>query len=52
MDFDQVSRDDAVGSVFIDLNPLTTDEVDQIAGWFPIFDTLRYDSCLATPFSS
>jgi hypothetical protein len=41
MDYDQISYNDAIGSVFIDLNPLLTwDSGAQISGWFPIYDTL------------
>jgi hypothetical protein len=43
LDFDQVTRNDSVGNVYIDLSPLLTDGgLDQIAGWFPIYDTLKY----------
>ncbi|KAJ3090649.1 hypothetical protein HK102_003097 [Quaeritorhiza haematococci] len=42
MDYDQITYNDAIGTVFIDLNPLLTwDSTSQIAGWFPIYDTLQ-----------
>ncbi|KAJ3415693.1 hypothetical protein HDV05_004371 [Chytridiales sp. JEL 0842] len=42
MDYDQITYNDAIGAVFIDLNPLLAwDSNSQISGWFPIFDTLR-----------
>ncbi|KAJ3220092.1 hypothetical protein HDU67_006848 [Dinochytrium kinnereticum] len=42
MDYDQITYNDAIGTVFIDLNPLLTWESRaQMAGWFPIFDNLR-----------
>lgn len=52
MDYDTISSDDAIGTVFIDLNSLLAweaDEIDdsttvdegQIDGWFPIYDNLR-----------
>ncbi|KAI8930309.1 hypothetical protein BC831DRAFT_502422 [Entophlyctis helioformis] len=41
MDYDQITYNDAIGTIFIDLNPLLTwDSPAQIAGWFPIYDTL------------
>ncbi|KAJ3174916.1 hypothetical protein HDU87_006582 [Geranomyces variabilis] len=42
MDYDQITYNDSIGTVFVDLNPLLTwDSKTQIAGWIPIFDTLR-----------
>ncbi|KND04384.1 uncharacterized protein SPPG_00115 [Spizellomyces punctatus DAOM BR117] len=42
MDYDQITYNDSIGTVFIDLNPLLTwDSMAQISGWIPIFDTLR-----------
>ncbi|KAI9007389.1 hypothetical protein BC832DRAFT_610651 [Gaertneriomyces semiglobifer] len=42
MDYDQITYNDSIGTVFIDLNPLLTwDSTSQISGWIPIFDTLR-----------
>ncbi|KAI9208468.1 uncharacterized protein BJ171DRAFT_207984 [Polychytrium aggregatum] len=42
MDYDQITYNDAIGTVFIDLNPLLSwDSNSCISGWFPIFDTLR-----------
>jgi len=42
LDHDAITANDAVGSVFIDLNPLLTwDSNDQICGWFPLYDTIR-----------
>ena len=41
-DFDAITADDPVGSVAIDLNPLLSpDAPNQLAGWFPIYDTIR-----------
>jgi len=41
-DYDQVTRNDSVGVVYVDLNPLITlQSVKEIAGWFPIYDSLR-----------
>ncbi|KJE97542.1 hypothetical protein CAOG_07382 [Capsaspora owczarzaki ATCC 30864] len=41
-DQDTISSDDAIGKVLVDLNPLLSpDGPAQIAGWFPIYDTLR-----------
>ncbi|KAI8908982.1 hypothetical protein EDD86DRAFT_206598 [Gorgonomyces haynaldii] len=41
MDYDQITSNDAIGYVFIDLNPLLTwDAPSQISGWFPIYDSL------------
>lgn len=41
-DFDAITADDSVGSVSIDLNPLISpDAPNQLAGWFPIYDTIR-----------
>jgi hypothetical protein len=41
-DYDLVSANDEIGRVQIDLNGLLlADSAGQIAGWFPIFDTLR-----------
>ncbi|ORX88915.1 hypothetical protein K493DRAFT_384143 [Basidiobolus meristosporus CBS 931.73] len=42
LDYDTITANDAVGSVLIDLNPLLLwGSPRQIAGWFPIYDTLR-----------
>src|SRR4051812_10723920 len=41
-DYDTITSDDIVGSVFLDLNPLLIwDSPGQISGWFPVYDTLR-----------
>ena len=41
MDYDQISYNDSIGTIFIDLNPLLAwDSPAQITGWFPIYDTL------------
>ena len=41
-DFDAITADDSVGSVTLDLNPLLSlDAPNQLAGWFPIYDTIR-----------
>ncbi|KAJ3271763.1 hypothetical protein HDV01_006371 [Terramyces sp. JEL0728] len=41
MDYDQITYNDAIGTVLVDLNPLLTwDSTSQISGWFPIYDTL------------
>ncbi|PRP78644.1 C2 calcium-dependent membrane targeting domain-containing protein, partial [Planoprotostelium fungivorum] len=40
-DHDVVSADDVIGTIHVDLNCLLNKSGGQIAGWFPIFDTLR-----------
>lgn len=40
-DQDVFSADDSVGVVLLDLNYLLTKENATVAGWFPIFDTLK-----------
>ena len=41
MDYDQLTYNDSIGTVFIDLNPLLNLQSGaQISGWFPIYDTL------------
>jgi len=43
LDYDQLSRNNTVGIVYIDLNPLIADNgLQQVGGWFPIYDTLKY----------
>ena len=38
MDYDQITYNDAIGIVFIDINPLLTwDSSSQITGWFPMY---------------
>ncbi|KAI9332249.1 hypothetical protein BDR26DRAFT_921829 [Obelidium mucronatum] len=46
MDYDQITYSDAIGAVFIDLNPLLAwdskgRDSNSLSGWFPIFDSLR-----------
>ncbi|KAJ3290886.1 hypothetical protein HK104_006469 [Borealophlyctis nickersoniae] len=42
MDYDQITYNDSIGTVYVDLNPLLSwDSTSQINGWIPIFDTLR-----------
>lgn len=42
MDYDQITYNDSIGVVWVDLNPLLTwDSEGQISGWMPIYDTLR-----------
>jgi hypothetical protein len=42
MDYDQITYNEAIGTVLIDLNPLLTmDSNSQVSGWFPIYDTLN-----------
>lgn len=48
MDFDQISRNDPIGQVSLDLNPLISgsstgsfSSAPQISGWFPIYDSLK-----------
>ncbi|KAI8610786.1 hypothetical protein BC830DRAFT_1069490, partial [Chytriomyces sp. MP71] len=46
MDYDQITYSDAIGAVFIDLNPLlawdsNSRDSNSLTGWFPIFDSLR-----------
>jgi hypothetical protein len=41
-DYDQITYNEAIGTVLIDLNPLLTmDSAGQVSGWFPIYDTLQ-----------
>eukprot|EP01113_Clastostelium_recurvatum_P019072 TRINITY_DN2249_c0_g1_i2.p1 TRINITY_DN2249_c0_g1~~TRINITY_DN2249_c0_g1_i2.p1 ORF type:complete len:1532 (+),score=404.05 TRINITY_DN2249_c0_g1_i2:123-4718(+) len=41
-DYDVVSSNDIIGVVYLDLNTLLNrDAIGHIAGWFPIYDTLR-----------
>lgn len=42
MDYDTITYNDAIGSVFIDLNSLLSwESQSQISGYFPIFDTCK-----------
>lgn len=42
MDYDTYSANDAIGKVYIDLNPLLyKDSVHAMWGWFPIYDTMH-----------
>jgi hypothetical protein len=42
LDHDTYSAHDAIGKVYIDLNPLLTKERTMVInGWFPIFDTMH-----------
>lgn len=44
LDHDTYSAHDAIGKVYIDLNPLLTSNKDSptvISGWFPIYDTMH-----------
>ena len=50
-DYDVVSSNDIIGSLYIDLNCLLhrnahTHSGPQIAGWFPIYDTIRGSTAL------
>ena len=40
-DYDTITLNDPVGTVFVDLNPLLSTPDTQISGWFPIIDTLK-----------
>lgn len=41
-DYDTISANDPIGKVYISLNPLLAwDAPSQLAGWYPIYDTLR-----------
>ncbi|KAJ3363981.1 hypothetical protein HDU91_002785 [Kappamyces sp. JEL0680] len=41
LDYDQITYNDSIGMVLIDLNPLLAwDSSGVISGWFPIYDTL------------
>ena len=41
-DHDTYSAHDAIGKVYIDLNPLLMkDRAHSISGWFPIYDTMH-----------
>jgi uncharacterized protein YbjQ (UPF0145 family) len=42
LDYDAITANDEIGVVTLDLNPLLSKELSgQLAGWFPIYDTLR-----------
>ncbi|XP_054160558.1 C2 domain-containing protein 5-like [Oppia nitens] len=42
MDYDTYSANDAIGKVYIDLNPLLSkDSRHVMSGWFPIYDTMH-----------
>ena len=42
LDYDTYSSHDAIGKVYIDLNPLLSRSGSSvISGWFPIYDTVR-----------
>ena len=42
LDYDTYSAHDAIGKVYIDLNPLLVkDGAAVISGWFPIYDTMH-----------
>lgn len=42
MDYDTYSANDAIGKVYIDLNPLLQkDSRHVLSGWFPIYDTMH-----------
>jgi hypothetical protein len=41
-DYDTISANDPIGKIYITLNPLLAwDAPSQLAGWYPIYDTLR-----------
>jgi len=41
-DHDTYSAHDAIGKVYIDLNPLLMkDRAHSISGWFPVYDTMH-----------
>ena len=41
-DYDQITYNESIGTVLIDLNPLLAwDSPGQVSGWFPIYDTLH-----------
>ncbi|XP_076116321.1 C2 domain-containing protein 5-like isoform X2 [Mytilus galloprovincialis] len=42
LDYDTYSAHDAIGKVYVDLNPLLSKETpNMISGWFPIYDTMH-----------
>ncbi|CAG2160615.1 unnamed protein product [Oppiella nova] len=42
MDYDTYSANDAIGKIYIDLNPLLSkDSRHVMSGWFPIYDTMH-----------
>eukprot|EP00045_Choanoeca_perplexa_P013967 m.161060 g.161060 ORF g.161060 m.161060 type:complete len:1008 (+) comp16517_c0_seq2:108-3131(+) len=41
LDHDYMSQDDTIGQVIIDIKPLLKVDVNQLSGWWPIYDTLR-----------
>ena len=51
LDHDTYSANDAIGKIYVDLNPLLTkDPLKVISGWFPIYDTMHgMERAPATP---
>ena len=46
LDHDTYSAHDAIGKVYIDLNPLLIQRKDNvISGWYPIYDTMHGTIC-------
>jgi len=47
MDYDTYSANDAIGKVYIDLNPLLLcrDTASAMSGWIPIYDTMHGECC-------
>lgn len=42
MDYDTYSANDAIGKVYLDLNPLLSKDSGHVmSGWFPIYDTMH-----------
>lgn len=47
LDHDTYSAHDAIGKVYIDLNPLLNRKKGSlISGWYPIYDTMHGTKCL------
>ena len=47
LDHDTYSAHDAIGKVYIDLNPLLIQRKDNvISGWYPIYDTMHGTVCI------
>lgn len=53
LDHDTYSANDAIGKVYIDIDPLLCSEAASvISGWFPIYDTIHGSSLLSLSSSS
>ncbi|XP_076328859.1 C2 domain-containing protein 5 isoform X3 [Tachypleus tridentatus] len=41
MDYDTYSANDAIGKVYVNLNPLLYKQLGFLSGWYPIYDTMH-----------